>query len=200
MKFTPPTRRFLLAGGACALFAPAPMARAQTTLADKSTRLIVGSSASGGEDKMARSIAPRLETRIGRHVTVENKPGPYGSGAGEALVRGPKDGSMIALIGSETLAGALTVANYGFDPLKDLAPITLAGGSQTGLAVASSTGVATFPDYLEWLKGGGPERRKIGNHACPTFAEEFAKMSRGEVPTPGHGSGGWFVFGARKQA
>ncbi len=31
-------------------------------------------------------------------------------------------------------------------------------------------------------------------------AEQFAKMARGEVPTPDHGSGGWFTFGARKQA
>ena len=29
--------------------------------------------------------------------------------------------------------------------------------------------------------------------------DQFEKMARGVEPTPGHGNGGWFVFGARKQ-
>lgn len=176
MKRTLLARRLLLAGGAIAPLVLTDAVRGQTTLPDKSTRLLVGSSAAGGEDKMARSIAPRLEGRIGRHVAVDNKPHPNGSTVGEVLAKGPKDGSVIALIGSEVLAGALTVAGYPFDPMKDIVPITLIGGSQTGLAVASSTGVSTLPDFLEWLKAGGPERSKIGHHGCPSFVELFDKI------------------------
>ena len=176
MKKTLLARRSLLAGGAFAPFVLASSTRAQTTLPDKSMRLVVGSSAASGEDKMARSIAPRLEGRIGRHVTVENKPGTNGATGLEALVKGPKDGSLLAFAGSEALAAGLTVAGYPFDPLKDITPVALAGGSQTGLAISSSTGVSTFADYLEWLKAGGPERLKIGHHACPTFTELFDKI------------------------
>jgi tripartite-type tricarboxylate transporter receptor subunit TctC len=169
-------RRLLLAGGAAAPLARPSAVRAQTTLVDKAVRLIVGSIPAGGEDKMARSIAPRLETRIGRHVTVDTKPSVTGATAGEALVRGPKDGSVIAFIGSATLAGKLTDPDYPFDPLKDITPVTIAGETQTGLAVAASTGVATFANYLEWMKAGGPERRKVGNTACPAFAEAFGRV------------------------
>ena len=106
---------------------------------------------------LARAIAPRLESRIGRHVTVENKPSPNGTTAGEALVKGTRDGSTVALIGSETLAGRLSVRDYPFEPMTDITPVTIAGASQTAIAVARNVGVGTFVELLEWLKAGGPE-------------------------------------------
>ena len=49
-------------------------ATAQTTLPDRALRIIVGFVSNGGADLMARSIAPALERRVGRRVTVENRP------------------------------------------------------------------------------------------------------------------------------
>ncbi len=169
---TPRGRRTVLAGGACWALASALPARA--ALPDKPMRLIVGSSAAGGTDKMARSIAARLETRIGRHVTVQNKPSFNGAAGGEALLKGTNDGTALSFMNSEVLAGKLLIADFPFDPLKDITPVTIAGNSQTGLAVSARTGgIATFEDYLAWLKGGDAERRRIGVGPCPTFAEVF---------------------------
>src|SRR5215831_7123579 len=90
------------------LAAPAilPMAaRGQTTLPDRALRIIVGFVNNGGADLMARSIAPALERRLGRHVTVENRPGNTGQAAGEALqISSAKDGSVIAFMPSTTIA------------------------------------------------------------------------------------------------
>jgi hypothetical protein len=48
----------------------------------------------------------------------------------------------------------------------------------------------------------GFERAQCFKQTIPdvgTFGEErYAKFLRGEIPAPPHGSGGWFVFGARK--
>src|SRR5690348_18199971 len=46
---------------------------AQTTLPDKALRILVGYASGGGIELMARAIASRLQRRIGRHVTVQNK-------------------------------------------------------------------------------------------------------------------------------
>lgn len=185
MKFTLPGRPFgrrsLIAGGIGGALLLPELARSQTTLPDKSMRLIVGSTASGGEDKMARTIAPRLEARIGRHVHVEDKPSIAGTTCGESLLKGPKDGSVLAFIGSETLAAKLVLPDYPYDPVKDITPITLVGASQTGLAVSAKVGVTTFSGYLEWLKAGGPERWKIGNTGCPAFAQVFAALIERQI-------------------
>ncbi len=185
MKFSslgrPFGRRSLLSGGIGATLLLPRLARSQTTLPDKSMRMIVGSTASGGEDKMARAISPRLETRIGRHVHVEDKPSVAGTTCGEALLKGPTDGSVLAFIGSETLAGKFVLPDYPYNPIKDITPVTLAGATQTGLAVAAKVGVTTFADYLEWLKAGGPERWKIGHTACPAFAQVFTRLIEGKT-------------------
>ena len=84
------------------LFSLAPillpsLARGQTTLPDRALRIIVGFVSNGGADLMARSIAPALERRLGRRVTVENRPGNTGQSAGEALrLSSASDGSVIA--------------------------------------------------------------------------------------------------------
>ncbi len=174
-------RRLLLAGSACAPFAAPALTRAQMILPSKPARMIVGSAASGGADKMARAITPRLETRVGVHVAVENKPSITGSNGCEALVKGPKDGSVLAFAGSEVLAGKFVTPDFPFDPLKDITPVTLAGGSQTGLAISSSTGIANFADYLAWMKDGSAERRRIGTTACPAYTELFCRTIEGVI-------------------
>lgn len=69
-------RRSLQAlSGLCgALWIPPSRGHAQTGLPDKALRILVGFSAGGGAELMARAIAPRLELRTSRHVTVDNKP------------------------------------------------------------------------------------------------------------------------------
>jgi tripartite-type tricarboxylate transporter receptor subunit TctC len=169
-------RRLALAGGAASTLLLALPGHAQAGLPDKSCRLILGSAPGSGDDKIARAIGPRLETRIGRHVTVENKTSATGANVGETLVKNVKDGSVLGLVSSEILAGKLTVPDFPFDPLKDITPAVLLGASQTGLAISSSTSVSTLAEYLDWVKAGGPERLRIGNSLCPTFTAAFCRL------------------------
>lgn len=180
-------RRTLLAlGSACTApavvrtFAAAP-ARAQSKLPDKSLRILVGFARGGGADEMARSIAPRLERRVGRHVTVENRPGGTAAIPGELLVKGPKDGTLVAFLASTTLASKFVVSDFPFDPLADLTPITMVGTSQTGLALSPKTGVSTFDDYLQWLKSGDDARRRLGNTSSSVFVDVFSKLIGREI-------------------
>lgn len=171
------TRRTFLAGGSAA--SPCLMQRganAQTALPDKGLEILVGFAPGGGADVIARLIAPQLERRLGRRVSVENRPGGTGSLPGKLLTIGPRDGSVVALIASTTLSSRFVVKDFPFDPIDDIEPITIAGTAQSTLAVSLQTGVRTFAEYLEWLKQGGGHRRKIGETSCAAFVEVLAKV------------------------
>jgi tripartite-type tricarboxylate transporter receptor subunit TctC len=55
-------------------------------------RLIVGSSAGGGGDGVARVMAAKLTPLLGQQVVVDNRPGAAGNIGTEMVARAPADG------------------------------------------------------------------------------------------------------------
>ena len=155
-------RRSVMAFGALAapLIIPG-LARAQSLLPGKSLRFLVGFEAGGGGDLTARAIATQVERRLSRHVIVENRTGQSGAVPGEIMKKAPPDGSQLALMSSTTLIAKLTMRDYPFDPLKDIAPVIQVGDFPIAFAVSRKLGVSTFDEYLKWLKDGDASRRKI---------------------------------------
>jgi tripartite-type tricarboxylate transporter receptor subunit TctC len=176
---TPELRRRSLLGLAAA--ATAFPAHAQTTLPDKTLRLLVGFQANGGTDVIARLIATQLERRLGRRVIVENKPGGSGGLPGMQVAKGPADGTTLAFLSSTTLVAKLGPSEYPFDPEADLAPVSLAGTWPMGLAVSPAIGVGTFAEYLTWLKAGDADRQRFGNTASDAFINAFNRMFSKEL-------------------
>jgi tripartite-type tricarboxylate transporter receptor subunit TctC len=80
-----------LAGGAAVLSALLPTARAQG-YPTKPVHIVVGFSAGGVTDIVARLIGQRLSERLGQQFLIENRPGAGSSIAAEAVVRAPPDG------------------------------------------------------------------------------------------------------------
>lgn len=150
--------------------------QAQPAIPDKGIRLLVGFGSGNGTDVTARLLAPQLERRVGRHITVENRPGVSGATAGEAVKNGPGDGSMLTLLPSTTMAGRLTAKDYPFDPLVDVTPVTLIGRFPLAIAVSPKIGVSTFEEYLAFLKGD-PANRRLGSTALSdAFVQLYGKM------------------------
>lgn len=172
---TPLNRRSLMALAMAPAIVPS-RARSQTTLPDKGMRILVGFSTGGGTDVLARMIAQRLERRIGRHVTVENRPGGTGAVVGELLKKAPPDGTILGFIPSTTLAPKLSVNFFPFDPVKDVTPVSLIGTFQMAIAVTRKIDVTTFDEYLQWLKGDEPGRRRLGTASTDAFLQLFGML------------------------
>jgi tripartite-type tricarboxylate transporter receptor subunit TctC len=64
---------------------------------------VVGYSAGGGTDRMARLLAAPLEEILGKPVTVENVPGAGGQVAAAAVLRSPADGHTILAVNQPDL-------------------------------------------------------------------------------------------------
>jgi len=178
------TRRAGLALGAGVAMAPLIGLRAQQTgLPDKPLKILVGFPAGGGTDVMARLLAEPLKQRTGRNVIIENKAGASGTIAAADLKNAPSDGTTIAYVPSATIVQKLTMPGVPFDPLTDLAPITLAGTVQTAFCVSPTIGVDNLKEYVEWLKKN-PTRASFGTTALGSFTHFFGVMAGKAVGIP----------------
>ena len=160
----------------------------------KPVRLIVTFPPGGSTDTIARIFAPRLGERLGQPVVIDNRPGAGGAIGIDATLKSPADGYTIVL----AAAGALTIVVHfpnrpAYDPLKDLAPITMIGTSpfllvsETGFAQQTASQLITFarqnPGKLSYASGG--------NGTAMHLSGEMFKLMAGidMVHVPFKGSG-----------
>jgi tripartite-type tricarboxylate transporter receptor subunit TctC len=112
----------LLAGSALA-----PAAFAQSSWPSQPIKLVVPYPPGGGTDYFARLVAPGMGEALGQTVIVENRPGASGIiGATAVAKQLPADGHTFLLGDMTTYAvNPSMFEKLSYDPLKDLAPVTL---------------------------------------------------------------------------
>jgi tripartite-type tricarboxylate transporter receptor subunit TctC len=120
-----------------ALAVPVSVAQAQDYPA-RPIRLVVGFTAGGTTDFMARLLANKLRGPLGQTVVVENKTGANGSIGAEFVAKSEPDGYTLYF----TTAGVAVVYPHlrpaSYDTLRDFAPISLVAFNSTMLVVNAS--------------------------------------------------------------
>ena len=144
--------------------AAATGASAQEWSPTKPVRIIVPITGSTN-DVLARLIAPKLQEVLGQPVVVENKPGAGGNIGADMVAKAAPDGHTL-LIGYN---GPLAI-NVGlfdkmpYDPVKDLAPITLMVKAPQYLVVNPASGITSVKDFVEKTKAN-PAKYSYGSVA-----------------------------------
>jgi tripartite-type tricarboxylate transporter receptor subunit TctC len=93
----------------------------------KPVRIMVGFPGGSTPDLVARTIAEPLSQALGQPVYVENRPGAAGNIAADIVAKANDNHTIGVMInGNMTIAKLLNPATP-YDPLKDLAPISLIG-------------------------------------------------------------------------
>ncbi len=118
----------------------------------KPVSMVVGFAAGGSADIAARIIAKKLGENIGQSVVVENKPGAGGNLAHGQVAHGAADGSVLLFgsIGPLSISPHFMKVNY--DPLKDLAPVSMGVSFPNVLVVPASTGIKTLGEFIARAK------------------------------------------------
>lgn len=138
-------RRRLLIATAAALGVSATRAQPSAT---QPVRLIVPFTPGTGVDIVARELAPLLAERHKRPFVVENKPGASGNIGAQEVARAAPDGSTLLVSVNTMVMARELYPKAGFDPLNDLAPISLTSWGQLLLVANARSGIETMPQLL----------------------------------------------------
>ncbi len=118
----------------------------------KTVTMVVGFAAGGAADTGARIIAKKLAENIGAAVVIDNRAGAGGNIAHQFAATGPADGSVILLGSVGPLAIAPHLMKLPYDPVKDLAPITMGVNFPNVLVVHAGTNIKTFAGFIAYAK------------------------------------------------
>ncbi|MDP9992635.1 tripartite-type tricarboxylate transporter receptor subunit TctC [Variovorax boronicumulans] len=170
MKIATPLRWAMAATGLTVALA----AHAQTPAwPAKPVRVLVGFSAGGPTDVVARAFADYASRTLGQPFVVDNKPGANTILAAEAAVAAPADGYTLLLgATNHTMIPALYSQRVKFDAVRSFAPVCSLAASPTVLVVGPSMPVKSVDAFLQTVKAEPGKR---------TYA------------TPGSGSSGHFA-------
>jgi tripartite-type tricarboxylate transporter receptor subunit TctC len=170
------TRRRLIASSAAAASGSA-LARAARADAgvwpNRPVHLIVPLAAGGPTDTLARLLADRLSQTWNQQVVVDNKPGGGTNVANEYVAHAEPDG-YTALYATSSLATNVSLYRaLSYDPVKDLAPVSLVAKFPFFMIVPNSSPAKTVADFIADAKAH-PGKRVMaspGTGSAPHLAE-----------------------------
>ncbi len=89
----------------------------------KPVKILVGATAGGGTDILARMLADKFGQAMKQSFVVENKPGAANTLAADAAAKAPKDGYTLLVATNTGQAIAPHLLKLAYDPMKDLQPL-----------------------------------------------------------------------------
>lgn len=165
-----------------ALLALAAVSASAQTWPAKPVRIVVGFSAGGPTDVVARAFAEHASRALGQPVIVDNKPGANTILAAEAVASAPADGHTILMAATNhTMIPALYSARVKFDAVRSFAPVCTLAVSPTVLVTGPAAITAkTLNAFMQQVREA-PGKRSYGTPGTGSsghFAsEQFLRMT-----------------------
>ena len=120
----------------------------------KVVRIVVPYAPGSTPDLVGRILADDFATRHpGSSFIVENKPGAGGNIGTDAVAKSAPDGATLGIsLGGPLAINTLLFSKLPYDPLIDIAPITLLTSLPSVLVVPTSLGISSVADFIAALK------------------------------------------------
>jgi len=144
-----------------------PFAKAQPATEQGPVKLVVPFTPGTGIDLIARQFGPLLAERMKRPFYVENKPGASGNiGASDVVHAAPDGSTLLVSVNTLVMAPAL-YPTLDFNPLTDLAPVSLASRGQLLLVAGSAAKIHSLQELIERAKAN-PDKLNYGSPGAGT--------------------------------
>jgi tripartite-type tricarboxylate transporter receptor subunit TctC len=147
MKMRKRVQIFLLAVGALSA-AAAAWAQAPADYPTRPIRLVIPYAAGGGVDTVMRAIAPQMSETLGQPLVVENRPGGGTINATDYVAKAPADGYTLLATGAPIYLNTALGLKLPYDPLKDLAPVSLVVNNPGVIVVSPDVPVKTIKELV----------------------------------------------------
>ncbi len=167
-------------------------ASAQNTFPDRPVHILVGYVAGGPNDIIARAIGDKLALVWGKSVIIDNVPGASGNIAGERVAKAPPDGLTLLLANmNQIVVNPSLFERMSYDPVRDLAPISLVASTPNVLTVPNEVPVHDVQELVAFVRAtpgkytfGSPGVGTAQHLACELF-KSMAKLDIQHVPYRG---------------
>jgi tripartite-type tricarboxylate transporter receptor subunit TctC len=163
-----PRCRFRLVWGgvlACSILSSSLLAQPQAW-PQRPVKVLVPFAAGGNIDLMGRLASAQLSEAFAQQFVIENRVGGNGIVATEAVARARPDGYTLLWASTSVIAIFPAISKVGYDPVKDLTPISLFAVAPQVLIVNPRFPSQNVPEFVAYVKsqkeklayggGGGP--------------------------------------------
>lgn len=139
--------------GTCLLAATLGVsAAASAAYPDHAIRMVVGFSAGGTTDVVARILGKEIGDALGQPVVVENRPGAGSNIASEMVARAEPDGYTLYMVAVTSAINQTLYKNLRFDLVKDFTPVALAVRVPNVLVVNPKVPAKSVKELVDYAK------------------------------------------------
>ena len=159
----------------------------------KPIRFVLPYPPGGPTDFLGRLIGQKLGERLGQPVVPDNRPGAGGNVGSEVAAKAPPDGYTISIGGFWLASSPSLYRKLNYDPLKDLAPVSIVSQSPNLLLVHPTLPVKSIKDLVAYARAN-PGKLNFGSsgvgsplHLAGELFKSLAKIDAVHVPYKGGG-------------
>ena len=143
-------------------------------------RLVVSVQPGGNLDLMGRAVADKVSEGLGQRMVVENRPGANSTIGLASVARSAPDGYTLVMVAQSALVAPRMMRNPPYDPIRDLAGVSLVATLHQLLVVHPSLPVKSVKEFIALAKArpGELNAGSSGNGSGSHLALElFNKMA-----------------------
>lgn len=191
-------KRSILALALLGAFAGPQVAMAQEAYPSRLIKLVVPFAPGGNTDVVGRVTAAYMQKALNVNVVVENRAGAGGINGTDAVTKAAPDGYTLCLCGIGPITVAPATEKLPYDPLKDLAPISLVNTNPLILIVNPKVNAKSGAELAALSKStpGGLSYGTVGSGGLMQFAAEIFRVKTDSKFTSVPYRGGALATGA----
>lgn len=126
-------------------------------------------------DLAARIVADRLSQQLGQPFVMENKPGAGGQIGTEQVVKSAPDGYTLLAASSGPISIMPNLQKIPYEPLRDLAPVSLIAAAPFALVTAPSFPAANAKEFIALVRAN-PDKYTFSSSGTGATAHLFSEL------------------------
>jgi len=142
---------------------------------NRSVRVIIPWPPGQATDLAARLVGEKLSQQLGQPFVMENKPGAGGSIGTDAVAKAAPDGYTLLAASSGPISIMPNLQKTPYEPLRDLAPVSLIATVPFALVVAPSFPAQNAKEFLALVRAN-PGKYTFASSGTGATAHMFAEL------------------------